>query len=402
MASQKINFKNKEGYQLAGRLEMPVGQHPHSFALFAHCFTCNKNLSAVRNIGRTLNQSGVAVLRFDFAGLAESEGDFENTNFSSNVGDLLAAAEYLEENYKAPVLLIGHSLGGAAVINVVDQLPSIKAVVTIGAPYSPAHVSHLFDNSKAEIEQYGKAEVSIGGRSFTVKKQFLDDISSTQQQDKIQKLRRALLVLHSPQDTTVEVANAGKIYKAAHHPKSFISLDGADHLLSNKDDSNYVGNVIGHWVKRYLDIPARPKLTSNNEVVVRLGDEGFTSEVMVRHHGLIADEPIGVGGNDFGPSPYELLSASLGACTAMTLQMYARRKKWDLKEVRVHLDHRKDYTTDLAETGKSSKIDYFDRLIEMDGDLDEKQIKRLLEIADRCPVHRTLHSDIKVVTRLKR
>ncbi len=402
MASQKISFTNKEGQQLAGRLELPVSQHPHTFAIFAHCFTCNKNLSAVRNIGRTLNQSGIAVLRFDFAGLGESEGDFEDTNFSSNVDDLLAAAQFLEENYKAPALLIGHSLGGAAVINVADQLPSVKAVATIGAPYSPDHVGHLFSSSKQEIEKTGKANVSIGGRAFNVKKQFLDDISGVQQLPKIKKLGRALLILHSPQDKTVEIENAAKIYSAAHHPKSFITLDGADHLLSKKEDSNYVGNVIAHWAKRYLDLPDRPTLTSDKEVAIRLGEEGFTTEVMVRKHSLTADEPISVGGNDFGPSPYELLSASLGACTAMTVQMYARRKKWDLKEVRVHLEHSKDYAEDMAQSGNiSSKIDHFDRIVEFDGELDSTQKNRLLEIANRCPVHRTLHSDIKVITRLR-
>lgn len=401
MASQKISFQNKKGEQLAARLELPVNQHPHSYAIFAHCFTCNKNLTAVRNISRALNQEGVAVLRFDFTGLGDSEGDFADTNFSSNVDDLIAAADYLNEHHHAPSLLIGHSLGGAAVINVADQIDSIKAVATIGAPSDPAHVSHLFGEQEKIIETSGEAEVNIGGRAFRVKRQFLEDISEQHQHDRIKKLNRALLILHSPQDLTVPIENAAKIYQAAHHPKSFVTLDGADHLLSNKADSYYAGQVIAGWSSRYLDIPKEETLRSDKEVVVRLGAQGFTTDVMVRHHSLTADEPTSIGGNDYGPSPYELLSASLGACTAMTIQMYARRKKWDVQEVVVHLHHRKDYAQDMTNTDeKNSKIDHFDRIVELKGDLDDAQRTRLLEIANKCPVHKTLHSDVEVSTRL--
>lgn len=402
MPSQKVTFQNAQGYQLSARLEMPADQHPHNFAIFAHCFTCNKNLTAVRNISRTLNQHGVAVLRFDFTGLGDSEGTFEDTNFSSNIEDLVAAAKYLSENHQAPALLIGHSLGGAAVINVADQIPSIKAVATIGAPSDPKHVSHLFGEQQSNIEQDGAAEVNIGGRPFRVKKQFLEDIAEQCQVDKIKGLHRALLILHSPQDLTVPIENAAAIYQQAHHPKSYVTLDGADHLLSNKADSQYAGQIIASWASRYLELPEERALRSNQEVVVRLGAQGFTTEVMVRHHGLTADEPTSIGGNDYGPSPYELLSASLGACTAMTIQMYARRKKWDVQEVIVHLHHRKDYAEDLANLdAPNSKIDHFDRIVELHGQLDETQRARLLEIANKCPVHRTLHSDVQVNTKLK-
>lgn len=402
MASQKITFENKNGETLAARLELPVNQHPHTYVLFAHCFTCNKNFTALENIIRALNQEGFAVLRFDFTGLGQSEGDFANTNFSSNVQDLIEAADFLKENYKAPELLIGHSLGGTAAICAATQLPELKAVATIGAPFDPGQVSHLFSESLEEIEEEGVAEVSIGGRPFTVKKQFLEDIQDQDLMEKINRLGKSLLVLHSPQDRVVAVEHAARLYKAARHPKSFVSLDGADHLLSKKEDSYYAGDVIASWAKRYISMPKKEALMVRKEVAARLGETGYTTDIMVRHHPITADEPISFGGNDYGPSPYDLLNASLGACTAMTLQMYARRKKWDLKEVVVHLEHYKDYAADLENMeDQKSKIDHFDRCLELKGDLDETQKNRLLEIANKCPVHRTLHSDVKVITKLK-
>lgn len=403
MRSQKVSFTNKNGYELSARLELPVNQHPHTYALFAHCFTCNKNLTAVRNISRALNMAGVAVLRFDFTGLGESEGDFADTNFTSNVEDLLAAADFLDKNYQHPNILIGHSLGGAAVLCAAGQLEKVKAVATVGAPHNPQHVSHLFDRDISKIQTEGIAEVNIGGRSFNVKKQFLDDLESQMIEDKLKSLRKAVLVMHSPQDRTVEVENAKKIYSALHHPKSFISLDGADHLLSNKADSLYAGDMIACWAKRYINQPEKEALKVEKQVAVRLGSEGFTSEVMVRQHSLTADEPESVGGNDFGPTPYELVAAGLGACTVMTVQMYARRKKWQVDEITVHLAHSKDYAEDMeaATDEKPRKIDKFEREIILEGDLDDAQKKRLLEIADRCPVHRTLHEQVEVITKLK-
>jgi uncharacterized OsmC-like protein/alpha-beta hydrolase superfamily lysophospholipase len=399
----KINFKNAAGIDLSARLELPVNQHPHSYAIFAHCFTCSSSLSAVRHISRALNQEGVAVLRFDFTGLGESEGEFAATNFTSNISDLQAAADYLTEHHQAPGLVVGHSLGGAAVLCAATKMDSVKAVATIAAPFDPLHVTKLLKGGLAEITAKGEAEVNIGGRPFRIRKQFLEDLEGYDIARNIGNLDKALLIMHAPQDMTVAIENAATIYHAARHPKSFISLDGADHLLSAKADSRYAGEVLASWVKRYLAIPAREKLERQKDITVRLGNEGFTTEVMVRHHSLTADEPESIGGNDFGPSPYELVSAGLGACTAMTLQMYARRKKWDLQEVRVHLDHRKDYAADMlhATDEKPPKIDHFDRLIEMTGELDEQQRTRLLEIADRCPVHRTLHGEVAVTTKDK-
>lgn len=402
MPSIALQIPSDFGYHLSARLDLPVQQHPYAYVILAHCFTCTSNWTAIRNISRALNLHGLGVLRFDFTGLGESEGDFSATNFTSNIADLLTAARYLETHYRAPSLLVGHSLGGAAVLCAAQQLESVRAVVTIGAPYEPVHLEHLLSGGLAEIEAQGAAEVHIGGRPFRIQQQFIDDIRQYNTHDSINRLGRALLVMHSPQDRIVAIDNAASIYGAARHPKSFVSLDGADHLLSDKRDSHYAGNVIANWAERYLNRPEPEELESERDVAVRLGADGFTTEIMVRHHALTADEPESIGGNDFGPSPYELLSASLGACTAMTLHMYARRKRWDLREVIVHLDHRKDYAHDMQEMkDPNSKIDHFDRLIELTGDLSEEQQQRLLEIADRCPVHRTLHGEIKVSTQLQ-
>lgn len=402
MPSKKISLKNKEGYTLSAKLELPATA-PKAFAIFAHCFTCTKNLSAVRNIAKTLNLSGFGVLRFDFTGLGDSEGDFADTNFTSNVEDLIAAANYLQENHQTPTILIGHSLGGAAVLSAAGLLPEVKAVATIGAPFDPHHVSHLFEAGIEEIKSTGQANVTIGGRSFKVKKQFLDDLETQVIEEKLRNLRKAILVMHSPQDRTVEVENARRIYSTAHHPKSFVSLDGADHLLSRKEDSLYVGEMIACWAKRYVNQPEKEALKVEKQVAVRLGKTGFTSDVMVRQHSLTADEPESIGGNDFGATPYELVAAGLGACTAMTIQMYARRKKWVVDEVKVHLDHKKDYTQDMSDVAdeKPIKIDQFNREIILDGDLTSAQKQRLLEIADKCPVHRTLHGKVEINTVLK-
>lgn len=252
MSSQKIIFKNAEGQDLSARLELPDNGEVRAFALFAHCFTCNKNLTAIRTISKTLNEKNIAVLRFDFTGLGESEGEFEQTNFSSNVQDLQHAAQYLTDHFQAPKMLIGHSLGGAAVLVASQKIPSVQAIVTIGAPSNPEHVSHLFKSSVDEINSSGKALVSIGGRDFTIQKQFLEDIKDQNIKSILDAYRSSILIMHSPQDTTVSIDNAAEIYKAARHPKSFISLNGADHLLSDKKDSAYVGSIIATWADRYL------------------------------------------------------------------------------------------------------------------------------------------------------
>ena len=402
MKTKFIKFKNSSGHELAARLEIPVGTKPDAYALFAHCFTCNKNLKAVKNISNGLTRKGIAVLRFDFTGLGESEGDFADTNFSSNVNDLIDAAKYMEENYEAPSILVGHSLGGAAVILAASELDFVKAVVTIGAPYEPEHVKHLLQDGIEEIKESGQATVSIGGRPFKIKKQFLDDIQSVKTKEVLGDFGKALLVLHSPQDLTVSIDNAAKIYHAAKHPKSFITLDGADHLLSNKEDSLYAGHVIGSWVIRYISQHKREELSSPNQVVVRTGEEGYTTDIKAGVHNLIADEPESVGGNDLGPTPYDYLLTALGSCTSMTLRMYADRKAWDLQEVRVHLNHSKTHAEDCDNCESDrNKIDKIERIIELEGDLDEDQKNKLLEIADKCPVHKTLHSEIRIESKLK-
>ena len=402
MNIHKVSFTNKDKEQLAGRLELPLDQKPHNFVIFAHCFTCTKNLTAVKNVGRALANAGFGVLRFDFTGLGESEGDFENTNFSGNVDDLIEAANFLEENYQAPTLIIGHSLGGAAAIFAASKLESIKAVAVINSPSDPSHVMHLLKDSEQEITKNGKARVNLGGVDFTIKKQFLDDLENNTLKDVVSDLRKALLILHSPQDNTVGIKNAEKIYIAAHHPKSFVSLDGVDHLLSKKEDSMYVGEVIAGWASRYVEIPPAKEIKSKSKVAASLGqDEKFTTNLKVGDHYLIADEPKSFGGNNFGPSPYEFLSAGLAACTVMTIQMYARRKNWNVGNVSVHIDYSKDHAIDCQECEKdSSKIDTFKREIKLVGNLTDEQKAKLIQIADKCPVHKTLHSKTQIITKL--
>ncbi|WP_142783602.1 bifunctional alpha/beta hydrolase/OsmC family protein [Changchengzhania lutea] len=402
MNIQKVTFKNNNNEQLMGRLELPVNQLPHNFVIFAHCFTCNKNLSAVKNIGRALTSEGFGVLRFDFTGLGESDGDFADTNFSGNVEDLISASDYLTKNYESPTLIIGHSLGGAAALFAAAQLVSVKAVATIGSPSNPKHVQHLLKSSVDDIIANGKAIVNLSGRDFTIKKQFLDDIESKSLPDTVKKLDKALLVMHSPQDTIVSIINAEEIYKAAKHPKSFVSLDGADHLLMNKNDSTFAGRIISSWAKRYVNIPETDTLKTAHQVIASLDQsDGFTTQMKVGNHYMTADEPIAFGGNDFGPTPYDLISAGLSACTVMTIQMYSKRKKWDVQNVEVHISYGKDHATDCEECEtETSKIDTFTREIKLTGDLDDSQRKKLLLIADKCPVHKTLHSKTQIITKL--
>lgn len=401
MSTSKITFKNKNGHDLKGSIELPENRTPHNFVLFAHCFTCNKNYFAVKNISIALTSKGFGVLRFDFTGLGESEGEFADSNFSGNVEDLISASSYLEDNYKAPSLLIGHSLGGAAVLFASTLIDSVTAVATIGAPSHIGHVKNLLRNDVETIQKNGIAEVNIGGRNFNIKKQFLDDLENNDLPDIISKLDKSLLILHSPQDKIVGIKNAEEIYIAAKHPKSFISLDGADHLLSNKIDSNYVGDVIGTWANRYLEIPEQPELKANLGVVAFLGPEGFTTQIKAGKHNLIADEPEHVGGEDFGPDPYEYVSAGLAACTSMTIQMYAKRKGWIVDAVETMVNYGKEYAVDCENCDEGrAKIDTFNREVTLKGNLDEKQRNRLLEIANKCPVHKTLHSETQIITTL--
>lgn len=402
MNIQKVSFTNKDKEQLAGRLELPLNREPHNFVVFAHCFTCTKNLTAIKNVVRALTASGFGVLRFDFTGLGESEGDFENTNFSGNVEDLIEAANFLEQKYTAPSLIIGHSLGGAAAIFAAARIASIKAVAVINSPSSPSHVMHLLKDSKQEITKNGKAKVNLGGIDFTIKKQFVDDILNKSLAKVVHEFRKALLILHSPQDKIVNIENAEELYKVAHHPKSFVSLDGADHLLSKKEDSQYVGEVIAGWASRYVEIPPRVNIKSESKVAASLNDESkFTTDLKLGDHSYLADEPTSFGGNNYGPSPYELLSAALAACTAMTIQMYAKRKEWEVENVSVHIDYTKDHAVDCKACEEdSAKIDTFNRRIKLVGNLSEEKKQRLLEIADKCPVHKTLHTTTQIITHL--
>ena len=402
MKIEKVKFLNPQGLLLSGKLFLPLDEKPKFFAVFAHCFTCSKNLKAVSNICNTLSQLGIAVLSFDFTGLGNSEGDFGETHFSSNVSDLVAASDFLKKNYEAPKLLIGHSLGGTAVIFAADQLEDTVAVVTIGSPADPEHVKRLFEEDIETIKNQGSAKVNIGGRSFHLKKDFLDDLENRNLPQLISKMRKAFLFLHSPQDGIVDISNAASLFQNSFHPKSFISLDGADHLLSQENDSRYVGELISTWSKKYLPEEKSENDTRGHRVKVRLFGDSYTSEIKTPHHHLLADEPADVGGDDLGPTPYDLLMASLGACTAMTLKMYANRKGWDLKEINVYLDHDKVHKEDSVEfEKKGSKISRFTRSLEIEGELDEEMKNKLLEIADKCPVHRTLHEDIIIETRFK-
>ncbi|MDH3977433.1 MAG: alpha/beta fold hydrolase [Gammaproteobacteria bacterium] len=404
MAQQHVKFTSNEGQQLSGILDMP-DEAPRAFALFAHCFTCSKNLKAVGNISKSLNDAGIAILRFDFTGLGDSEGDFADTNFSSNVSDLLSAANYLKEKHQPPSMLIGHSLGGAAVLQAATDIPSVVAVATIGSPSAPAHVTAMLESNRDEIEITGQATVQLGGRPFLVKRQFLEDIERQALPESISKLRKALLVMHAPLDNVVGIDNASELFLHAKHPKSFISLDKADHLLSREEDSRYAGHVLAAWASRYLESnqPVGDELASDNaDTIARTGANGFKTDIVSAGHKLTADEPANVGGTNAGPSPYGLLSAALASCTTMTLQMYAKRKKIDLISATVRVDHAKIHATDCEDCDtQAGKVDEFQRRLTLEGELTNEQRQRLLEIADMCPVHRTLHGEVKIKTELE-
>jgi len=401
MEEQKVEFASHDGGgKLVGRLHHPPA--PRAFALFAHCFTCSKDIRAAVRISRALADCGIATLRFDFTGLGESSGDFSDTNFSSNVDDLVAAADFLRAEYRAPALLIGHSLGGAAVLAAAGRVPEARAVATVGAPCDAKHVRKLFADSHAKIEADGEAEVSIAGRCFRIKKQLLDDLDSQANPEKLSTLGKSLMVLHSPQDNVVDIENARCIFMAARHPKSFISLDGADHLLQREDDARYVGSVLASWASRYLPQEiARVDDGAPRRVVVESAPQGLAQAIQLGPHHLRADEPVSLKGADSGPTPYDLLLAGLGACTSMTLRMYANHKKWPLTGVRVELRHQKIHAKDCDECQTTEgMLDDIERLVWLDGDLDAEQRARLLEIADRCPVHRTLHREVRVRSKL--
>lgn len=402
MPNQKVVFENQRGQALSGILDLPV-EPPVGYALFAHCFTCSKNLKAAGNIARALNDAGIAVLRFDFTGLGQSEGEFADTNFSSNVADLLAAVDYLAEHHEAPSILIGHSLGGTAVLQAASQVESAVAVATIGSPSEPAHLSRMFAGSEETLRAQGEATINLGGRPFLMKQQFLDDLDKQDLRSTIGSLRKALLIMHAPLDNVVEIDNASALFVNAKHPKSFVSLDNADHLLSRETDSAYAGHVLAAWASRYLpEVATTDALRANEgEVVAKTWLGGFRTDVRLGEHHLVADEPRSVGGTNLGPTPYDLLAAALATCTSMTLRMYANHKNLVLESATVRVEHDKVHAEDCVDCETADgKIDEFRRTISLEGDLTETQKKRMLEIADRCPVHRTLHGEIKVRSKL--
>jgi len=406
MQSIKVNFPNSAGNQLAGILDMPGGE-PAAYALFAHCFTCSKNLKAATNISSSMTNAGVAVLRFDFTGLGQSEGAFEDASFSGNVDDLLSAVRWLEQEHRSPEILFGHSLGGTAILQAAASVPSALAVATIGSPSDPAHVLHLLKGAEAELSEKGVAEVQIGGRPFRIKQAFVDDLTQHRLPEAISGLRKALLIMHAPLDDIVEVENAAALYAAALHPKSFVSLDKADHLMSREVDSRYAGLMLASWASRYLPMvtahTANSLVATDGFVVARTKIDGFRTEIATGNHVLFADEPVSVGGADTGPSPYDLLSAALASCTSMTLKMYASLKKITLRSVTVAVRHDRVHAEDCKDCDSAAgKIDEFQRVVTLDGDLSHEQQQRLLESADRCPVHKTLSNEIKIRTAKKK
>jgi putative redox protein len=404
MPAERFDFTNAQGHRLAALLDLPTGE-ARAFALFAHCFTCGKDVHAARRIAQGLTALGIGVLRFDFTGLGGSDGEFANTTFSSNVADLAAAAAALRATKRAPALLIGHSLGGAAVLAAASEVPEARAVVTIAAPSDPHHVTGLFKDRLAEIQEKGEVEVALAGRAFRIGRSFVTDVAEQNLTRRIANLHKALLVFHSPTDDTVGIDNASRIFLAAKHPKSFVSLQGADHLLSRASDAAYVANVISAWAGRYLDLAEQsPEFAEESAVVVRETGRGkFQQEVKVGRHRFLADEPQSFGGLDSGPGPYDLVLAGLGACTAMTVRLYAERKAVPLERVSVRLTHAKIHAADCAECEtKEGMIDRIERVITFAGPLDETTRARLLEIADKCPVHRTLTSEIDIRTSERR
>jgi uncharacterized OsmC-like protein/fermentation-respiration switch protein FrsA (DUF1100 family) len=399
MPSTLLRFPAADGHELAGRLELPAGR-PRAHALFAHCFTCSKDSKAAAYVARALAGRGIAVLRFDFTGLGASEGEFADTTFSSNVEDVVCAARHLARDHGAPQILIGHSLGGAAMLAAAAQIPEARAVATIGAPFDPAHLARLIEDPET-LRERGEGLVDIGGRPFRIRRSLLDDLERHDPARSVGALRKALLVLHAPHDAVVNIDNAAKIFMAARHPKSFVSLDDADHLLTKPEDAAYAAEIIAAWSSRYLDEERAEADAVPGVRVVEAGQGKFAQDIYAGRHRLRADEPIGLGGDDTGPGPYELLAAALGACTAMTLRMYAERRKIALKRVTVDLKHEKVHASDCADCeDKEARIDRIERVLTLEGPLGEDERAKLVEIADKCPVHRTLESKVVIATRL--
>ncbi|MGR3540639.1 MAG: bifunctional alpha/beta hydrolase/OsmC family protein [Hasllibacter sp.] len=396
MPTERFAFPGHSGHALAARLDLPDGP-PRGAALFAHCFTCGKDIAAARRIAGRLAAAGIAVLRFDFTGLGHSEGEFANTDFETNALDLIAAAEAMAARGLAPGLLIGHSLGGAAAIAAGGRIASVKAVVTIGAPFDPAHVRDQFSEQLDRIEADGQAAVRLGPREVVIGRRFVRQIAEARQEGAVGTLGKALLVMHSPTDAVVGIDNASGIYLAARHPKSFVALDGADHLLTRAEDAEWAAEVIGTWAARHMTLAPPEAPEGAPEGVTRVSEadsKGSTQDVAMGRHLAVADEPKGIGA-DLGPSPYQYLAAGLGACTSMTVRMYARRKGWPLAHVSVDVTHDRLHGEDIAGDGRA---ELFRRTVRLEGELSRDQRARLMQIADRCPVHRTLERGAVVET----
>lgn len=401
MKAQRVEFPGYDGSLLSARLDLPATT-PRAYALFAHCFTCGKDVLAASRISAALNAKGIAVLRFDFTGLGMSEGEFANTNFSSNVTDLVRAADFLRDNHQAPTLLIGHSLGGAAVLSAAHEIAEVSAVVTLGAPSEPIHVTRqLGDDTLAKLDTEREVGVSLAGRPFRIQRQFLDDLKSQRLHERIASLRCALLVMHAPLDEVVGIDQARRIFEAARHPKSFVALDGANHLLTGRTHAAYAADVIAAWVAPYLpELATRPVLPAGEVRVAESGAGRYTQLVQAGRHHVLADEPTSVGGDDAGPGPFDYLLAALGACTTMTLRMVAERKGWSLAPVEVTLAHRHIHANDCTDCESTEgKVLEIERTIRLPNSLEPAMRQQLLEIADRCPVHRALSGEIKVRTR---
>lgn len=397
---QRVNFENRDGHRLSGILHLPDTQETIAYALFAHCFTCTKNINSATNISDTLSRHGIATLRFDFTGLGASQGDFSDSSFTTNINDLIDAAGYLAAEHQAPQLLVGHSLGGTAILAAAAHIASAKAVASIGSPADPEHILHLLEAELGTIEQHGEAEVDLAGRQFIFKQDFVADVM--QHQIDYRRLGKALMVMHSPVDATVSIDEAGKIFAAAMHPKSFVTLDNADHLMSNPKDAIYAGEVLAGWATRYIDpIKSDPSEIEAGVMVSAKTAQGFLCNINANGHQQIADEPVSVGGTNLGPSPYDYLASALGSCTAMTLNMYARHKKLPVSNVSVHVEHNRVHAEDCVDCEKQQgQIDVLTRKISIEGDLSPEQHERMLQIADRCPVHKTLENEINIRSEL--
>ena len=399
---KKVFFDNEAGITLSAAIELPVG-HIKYYAIFAHCFSCGKDILAAARISRALAAQGIAVLRFDFTGIGESEGDFSNTNFSSNIGDILSAVDFLREHFQAPKLLIGHSLGGTAVLNAANDVSECKAVATIAAPATPNHILDHFPDEVKALENQEAVSISIGGKSLTIKQQFVTDLEAHSKTNKISKLRKALLIFHAPLDEIVTIDEATRIFVAAKHPKSFITLDNADHLLSDASDADYVAKTISAWASRYIDDGTKESQhVDQGELFVGEGNQKFLREVSSDDHNWLSDEPVKMGGDNLGPDPYEQLLASLGTCTSMTLRMYANHKGWPVDDIKVQLKHSRIHKKDCEQPdNKQCKVEMLEKTLTIEGDLDESQQQRLVEVADRCPVHKTLLGELEISSNFK-